>query len=152
MKYIDAEKLKAKIRKHLIPTIHDRDYDEWEHGRNAGFIQDISIIESLQQEQTSISPNLDEAAENYYENDCPYDGEARVVNGEHDVWFPSQAIEDAFKAGAEWMAGQGKSFDGIVRDDGFVDFDKYGSSMMIPSNTSCFNNSDKVIIQIRKKQ
>ena len=50
-KYIDAEKLKAKIGKFLIPTVHDRNYDEWEHGRDSGFIQAISIIESLQQKQ-----------------------------------------------------------------------------------------------------
>lgn len=51
-KYIDSEKLIAEIRKLLIPTVHDRDYDEWEHGRDSGFIQVISIIESLQQEPT----------------------------------------------------------------------------------------------------
>ncbi len=51
MKYIPADKLIAEIRKLLIPTVHDRDYDEWEHGRDSGFIQAISIIESLQQEQ-----------------------------------------------------------------------------------------------------
>lgn len=57
----------------------------------------------------SIPSDIDEAAENYYENECPYDGEARVVNREHDVWFPSQAIEDAFKAGVEWMVNQNKN-------------------------------------------
>lgn len=50
-KYIDAEKLKTKIRKHLIPTVVDRDYDEWEMGKDAGLQQAISIIDSLQQEQ-----------------------------------------------------------------------------------------------------
>ena len=53
-KYIDAEKLKAEIRKLLIPTVHDRDYDEWEHGKDSGFIEAISIIESLQQEQPEV--------------------------------------------------------------------------------------------------
>lgn len=150
MKYIDAEKLKAKIRKHLIPTVHDRHYDEWEHGRDAGFIQGISIIESLQQEQPSISPDLDEVAENYYENDCPYDGEARVVNGEHDVWFPSQAIEDAFKAGAEWMARQGANIHGRVLPG------THGNSYV---ESDCFDKgygglswNDEVDLIIRKKQ
>ena len=62
------------------------------------------VIEALS--GPSLPSNIEEAADSYYENDCPYDGEARVVNREHDVWFPSQAIEDAFKAGAEWMANQ----------------------------------------------
>jgi len=52
--------------------------------------------------EKSVPNDLEEAAENYYGQDCPYPGEARVVNNEHDVWFPSQAIEDAFIAGAKW--------------------------------------------------
>lgn len=52
--YIPADKLIAEIRKLLIPTVHDRDYDEWEHGRDSGFIQAISIIESLQQEEPEV--------------------------------------------------------------------------------------------------
>lgn len=55
--YIPADKLKAEIRKLLIPTVHDRDYDEWEHGRDSGFIEAISIIESLQQEQPEVGLN-----------------------------------------------------------------------------------------------
>lgn len=54
MKHIDADKLKAKIRKLLIPTVHDRDYDEWGHGRDSGFIEVLSILDSLQQEQTDM--------------------------------------------------------------------------------------------------
>lgn len=52
--YIPADKLIAEIRKLLIPTVHDRDYDEWEHGRDSGFIQVISIIEFLQREQPEV--------------------------------------------------------------------------------------------------
>lgn len=55
---------------------------------------------------TTKSEDLEEAAELYYEEDCPYEGDARVINNEHDVWFPSQAIEDAFIAGAEWQKQQ----------------------------------------------
>lgn len=84
--------------------------------------------------QPSLPTNLDEAAEKYAK---PYHDKMAVVKG--------------FKAGAEWMAGHGETFDGIVRDDGFVDFDKYGSSMMIPSNTTCLKNGDKVKIIIVKE-
>lgn len=67
-----------------------------------------SIAEAIRTlcEPLPLPSDLDDAAENYYEQDCPYPGEARVVNNEHDVWFPSQAIEDAFKAGAEWQKKQ----------------------------------------------
>ena len=54
MKYIDAEKLIAEIRKHLMPTILDRDYDEREKGKDVGLQQAIGIVESLQQEQEDM--------------------------------------------------------------------------------------------------
>jgi len=55
-KYIDAEKLITELRKHLIPTVVDRDYDEWEQGKDAGLLQAIDIVESLQQEQPDEQP------------------------------------------------------------------------------------------------
>ncbi len=47
-KYIDTDKLIARLRKHLMPTILDRDYDEWEMGKDAGLRQAIGIVESCQ--------------------------------------------------------------------------------------------------------
>lgn len=55
-KYVDAEKLITELRKHLIPTVVDRDYDEWEQGKDAGLLQAIDIVESLQQEQPDEQP------------------------------------------------------------------------------------------------
>lgn len=63
-KYIDAEKLIAKLRKHLMPTVLDREYDEWEHGKDSGLHQAIGIIESLQQEQPEVE--LEKAIDDYY--------------------------------------------------------------------------------------
>lgn len=91
--------------------------------------------------QPSIPSDLDEAVEKNFET-------MEVL--EHENIF-EETHRKIFEAGAEWIVGQGEAFDGIVRDNGFVDFDEYGSCMMIPSNTSCFNNGDKVIVQIRKK-
>ena len=94
--------------------------------------------------QPSLPSDLDEAAFSYENN--------LWESGFKECGYSPQEVSDAFKAGAEWMARQGETFDGIVREDGFVDFDDYGSSMMIPSKTSCFNNGEEVIVQIRKKQ
>ena len=55
-KHIDAEKLITELRKHLIPTVVDRDYDEWEQGKDAGLLQAIDIVESLQKEQPDEQP------------------------------------------------------------------------------------------------
>ena len=71
MKYIDSNKLKAEIRKLLIPTIVDRDYDEWEKGRDAGLQDAIDIIDSLQQEQPEVDleKEIEEQIDMYY-NEC----------------------------------------------------------------------------------
>lgn len=53
-KHIDADKLKVEIRKHLIPTVHDRSYDEWEDGKDSGLRTALDIIDSLQQEQPEV--------------------------------------------------------------------------------------------------
>lgn len=112
-----------------------------------------SVLESaIKYLEPSLPSNLDEAAEIYYEQDCPYPGEVRVINNEHDVWFPSSAIEDAFKAGAEWMAGQGETLEVEVKEDA-------GGYPYIPSielydydkDEPLSKPGDKVVVQIRKK-
>ena len=50
----------------------------------------------------SIPSNLDEAAEKYSEN---------ILANNEDL---QDAIEDAFKAGAEWMAGQYEKIEGVL--------------------------------------
>ena len=54
---------------------------------------------------------------------------------------------DAFKAGAEWMAGQGYTFETIMQED---DLDE-----LVPTCPDMYRHGysycDKVIVQIRKK-
>lgn len=52
------------------------------------------LIELVRKSKPSLPSNLDEAAEKYSEN---------ILANNEDL---QDAIEDAFKAGAEWMAGQ----------------------------------------------
>lgn len=94
-KYIDADKLKARIRKHLIPTVCDRHYDEWEHGRDSGFIQVISIIDSLQQEQMEVD------LEEYIENEVKHYG-LSLYEASYRTFSASQIdriIRNAFELG-----------------------------------------------------
>lgn len=66
-------KLIAEIRKHLIPTILDRDYDEWEKGKDAGLQQAIDIAESLQQEQPKVELELEKEIDKFLnETGAPY--------------------------------------------------------------------------------
>lgn len=65
------------------------------------------LIELVRKSQPSLPSNLDEAAEEYgrntFINECMENG----VCDDHD-------LSDAFKAGAEWMAGQGWIEDGSM--------------------------------------
>jgi hypothetical protein len=132
MKYIDSEKLLAEIerRKKQDTTMRER-----------SILIDIeTAIASLQQEQPSPPSNLDEAADTYSEN--------ILANGE-DMF---DAIADGFRAGAEWMAGQGYTREVEVKEDAggypyiscieLYDYDK---------DEPLFKPVDKVVVQIRKK-
>lgn len=44
------EKVKAEIKRRLLPTIRDRRYDEWEEGGNNALINILSFIDSLEEE------------------------------------------------------------------------------------------------------
>lgn len=92
--------------------------------------------------QPSLPSDLDEAAEKYSEN---------ILANNEDL---QDAIEDAFKAGAEWMAGQGVTEEYDVDEDGiFLDSDSLGVCLMAypPSELDC-EEGDSIVIQIRKKQ
>ena len=91
-------------------------------------------------QETSLPSNLDEAAEkveDYYD-----------VGEEHGYLYCHRGdIKDAFKAGAEWMAGQGVSIPGKVGIYG-VDVESITKELW----ETGFKIGEEVILQIRKKQ
>lgn len=94
-------------------------------------------------EQSSLPSDLDEAADIAKEL-------AYKTWSEGDNW--SDAAIKTFKAGAEWMAGQGETREVDVKEDAggypfiskieLYDYDK---------DEPLFKASDKVVVQIRKK-
>ena len=65
----------------------------------------LTYIDSLQEEP--VSNDLEEACDEYYDETWDeHGGKAMVVDGCHDIWFPSQATDDFFKAGAQWQKQQ----------------------------------------------
>lgn len=102
------------------------------------------LLKSLQQEQPSLPSNIDEAAEEYSEN---------ILANNEDL---QDAIEDAFKEGAKWMAEQGETKQGVVTKDDFIQFadDTYIDLDPKLELTPAFALKDakEVIVQIRKKQ
>lgn len=98
MKYIDAEKLKAEIRKLRSESCISESDDYYEYAKS----EIINIIDSLQQEQPEVDweqPEVDweEAAKKY-----AWRKEQPLEDGERLSYCFNPRIE-AFKAGAEWM-------------------------------------------------
>ena len=84
---------------------------------------------------TSLPSNLDEAA---------VQAHIRMEESGEEMTFLN-----TFKAGAEWMAGQGAKFDTEMSW-----LDSFGFQIGWPEDTSifdCFDEGDKVVVQIRKK-
>ncbi len=73
-----------------------------------------------------ISDDLEEACDSYYDETWDeHGGRAMVVDGCHDIWFPSHATDDFFKAGAKWQKEQmmAKAKSGTVQKDNQVILD-----------------------------
>ena len=84
---------------------------------------------------TDISPNIDEAAEEYVRNYIPFDQ------------CDSRDVIRIFKAGAEWMAGQGETHEHyVIREVAGHDV-----GPAIVSYPETFEIGEKVVVQIRKK-
>ena len=136
-KYIDAE--------HLKELLNNKYKEFTEKSKNNCFMQyqfmadGLTIagqmVDSLQQEQPSLPDNLDEAAEK----------QGEMVDNYGD---PYGAVVDAFKAGAEWMAGHGEVQEHFVI--GHTEA-SHGHPVIVHYPES-FEIGDEVIVQIRKKE
>ena len=102
---------------------------EWGSNDSAPYVEFVEKLASMELPE-SLS-NLDEAAEKYSEN---------ILANNEDL---QDAIEDAFKAGAEWMAGQGYTREGIARPD--------DCEIWVNLTDTDIKDGNKVIVQIRKK-
>ena len=94
------------------------------------------LIELVRKYQPSLHSNLDEAAE---------DSWAVYEYRESPRGLYSTCYVDGFKAGAEWMAGQGETVEGYIAGTNEV-----AAILAIPRKEH--NKGDKVVVQIRKKQ
>ena len=135
MKYIDSEKLIAEIDNKLL---HEQGFEDGnsEYGYKCALKDIKRAITSLQQEQPAHPSNLDEAAEKYSEN---------ILANNEDL---QDAIEDAFKAGAEWMAGQGVTKEAVI---GMATEEISINVSQHTLNELYICPGDKVVVQIRKK-
>ena len=135
-KFIDAEKLRSVLQ-NTINSMKEKDvkgerYDAFLNGKLSICEELLGCITSLQQEQPSLPSNIDEAAEEYSEN---------ILANNEDL---QDAIEDAFKEGAKWMARQGVTLN--------LSIDELSCGAYNSCVEQGLTSEDDVIIQIRKKQ
>ena len=102
-----------------------------------------NFFASLKQGQSPLPHNVDEAAKEHTRYYIPFDQ------------CDSRDIRNAFKAGAEWMAGQGETKQGVVTKDDFIQFADNTYIDLDPKLelTPAFSLKDakEVVVQVRKK-
>lgn len=168
MKYIDADSLLAELdtkRKDCLIAHNEFRTDDPElvsfyEGKAKACAELSYYINSLKQEQPSLSSNLDEAAEEYA--DC----NSQRWHEDGDVYYDRSKIMDAFKAGAEWMAEQGISipahifmpceikdvYDSSKGEYPAAIHPDCGGSLVLERYLKDFKHNEEVIMQIRKKE
>ena len=94
-------------------------------------------------QETSLPSNLDDAAEDCIQGLIP---EAELpATTPFALEYVIEMLYKTFKAGAEWMAGQGETVEGYIAGT-----NKVAAILAIPRKEH--NKGDKVVVQIRKKQ
>ena len=109
----DLEKAAIEAFKQIVDSDKNSFYEIFKAGAQWGMrqveakiqAQSMALAHGCPKEFTSNS--LEEACDEYYDKTWDeHGGKAMVVDGCHDIWFPSQATDDFFKAGAQWQKEQ----------------------------------------------
>lgn len=83
----------------------------------------LSFLDTLEVKKVKEEPvnnDLEEAYDEYYDETWDdHGGKAMVVDGYHDIWFPSQATGDFYKAGAQWQKERDQSTIELAEDHAY---------------------------------
>lgn len=118
---------------------NEKDMPEMPEPKEVDEAFDVFIETLSQLSPPSLPSNLDEAAEEYEHNLGYYE----CVNQ-----WPSVA----FKAGAEWMAGQGETHEAEIIESVPFGGTKWRRCIKVWLDDQFQAKGDKVVVQIRKKQ
>lgn len=130
-------------------------------GRHFCWYQVELLPEPIDEFQPSLPSNLDEAAEKYANNNyLAPDFMLENLMGEYDSEIDEYKFctAEAFKAGAEWMAGRGVSFkvnvEEVPQGHWYAGLHLGGCAEEEENALKSINAKDgeEVIVQIRKKQ
>ena len=97
----------------------------------------LGILEN-EESKPSLPSNLDEAADKYAKENCE-----NYVDEEDGVTYIEEALRNTFKAGANWMAGQGVTLN--------LSIDEFSCGAYNACVEQGLTSEDEVIVQIRKK-
>lgn len=99
-------------------------------------------LDTIEVKEADLTSNLKEAAEEY----SPYN---LNIDKEHEYGQFYHSIKtQAFKAGAEWMANQGTTFNGEIISEGLPPYKQLKAVAIVDNRY--YKHGDKVIVQIRK--
>lgn len=134
-----------------ISTIES--YRPEEYALNEGNLFELKdLLSMIEKDEPSLPSNIDEAAEEY----ADYNSQRWHEDG--DVYYDHSKIVDAFKAGAEWMEGQGSSFKVNVEEvpQGHwyagLHLGKCAEEEENALKSINAKDGEEVIVQIRKKE
>lgn len=144
-KYIDADRLKAKLDEHY--RNYQSKYMETRTPYTQGLIDALDlaeqVIDSFQQEQPEepVHAELEEAADEYEKKHTyqRYDGGG--LTPEYDA-----TLAEAFIAGAKWALNQGVKATGTISPRGIIYDNNVGYHLFLKR----YHYGDKVEVQIRK--
>ena len=137
----------AEIERLLSELITNNEGTMFEQGRISAFedmklfinsLSSNSVIRDLEKASKEwLVPQLDKSYANY--------GETKMMELTH---FDGYAMLDAIEFGAQWMAEQGETTEGLVICNELT----HGYKDIVMSIPKSLNVGDKVIVQIRKEE
>lgn len=135
----DKEKLEA-IRAEIHRLVDVKGYDR-------EMANDLfAFMNSLPNEP--VSDELEEACDSYYDETWDeHGGRAMVVDGCHDIWFPSLATDDFFKAGAKWQKAKDESTTELAEEHAMLSgMEKMKEEMMAKAKSGTVQKDNQVIL------
>ena len=107
----------------------------------------LSFLDTFEEQEPQ---GLDEAA--WEAANTKVSVQTILLWGAHEDVYTKEQLIEMFKAGAEWMAGQGETFESVVlKDAGGYPYIPPIEMYDYENEKAKYNPGDKVIVQIRRK-
>ena len=155
--------MKQLIDKSALVAEIERRRRDWRYGSSieAKFKREecddiLSFLDTLEVKEVKEEPvnnDLEEAYDEYYDETWDdHGGKAMVVDGYHDIWFPSQATGDFYKAGAQWQKERDQSTIELAEDHAyFAGSENTRKNLWHPADGDDLPEIDREVIALVKE-